>query len=62
MNLAKFLDNLVGYILIITCLCLWLIGVVIAKGFWSTFIACIFPLYAWYLVVERILLSYNILT
>jgi hypothetical protein len=33
---------------------LWLIGIVIAKGFWSTFFAVIFPLWSWYLVAERI--------
>lgn len=31
----------------------WVAGVVLAKGFWSTAIACIFPLWGWYLVVER---------
>lgn len=29
----------------------WLLGFVIAKGFWST-LACIIPFYSWYLVVE----------
>jgi len=32
---------------------LWLSGIVIAKGFWSTLFAVIMPLYAWYLVAER---------
>lgn len=31
----------------------WIGGLVIAKGFWSTFFAFIFPLYSWYLVIER---------
>jgi len=34
----------------------WVAGFVIAKGFWSTF-ACLFPLWAWYLVVEKLLQS-----
>lgn len=38
---------------LIACL-VWLAGAVIAKGFWSTFFALIFPLWAWYLVAERI--------
>ena len=29
----------------------WLIGFVIAKGFWST-VFCLNPIYSWYLVVE----------
>ncbi len=32
----------------------WLAGFALAKGFWST-LACFFPFYAWYLVVERVL-------
>jgi hypothetical protein len=34
---------------------LWLSGIVIAKGFWSTLFAVIMPLYAWYLVAERMI-------
>lgn len=30
----------------------WLGGAVLAKGFWMTSAAVIFPPYAWYLVVE----------
>lgn len=61
MSIAKFLDNLVGYILVIICLLLWMMGVAIAKGFWSTFIAIILPFYSWYLVVEAWLYRFNIL-
>jgi len=32
----------------------WIAGIVIAKGFWSTFFAVIIPLWSYYLVVERI--------
>lgn len=38
---------------VFACL-IWLAGVVLAKGFWSTFFAVIFPLWAWYLVAERL--------
>lgn len=31
----------------------WLVGVVLAKGFWSTVFAVTLPPYAWYLVVEK---------
>jgi hypothetical protein len=40
---------------------MWLVGIVIAKGFWSTFFAVIFPLYSWYLVAGHFLLKYNLL-
>lgn len=33
---------------------LWLCGIVLAKGFWSTFFAVICPLWAWYLVAEKL--------
>lgn len=33
----------------------WLAGIVIAKGFISTTIAIIFPFWAYYLVIERVL-------
>lgn len=40
-NLFKFLS-----------FCMWVFGIVLAKGFWSTFFAVIFPLWAWYLAIE----------
>ena len=30
----------------------WIFGLILAKGFWSTFFAIIIPPWAWYLVVE----------
>ena len=32
----------------------WLAGIALAKGFWSTLIAIIFPLWAYYLLVEHL--------
>jgi len=40
---------------------LWVLGVVIAQGFWSTFFAFGIPFYAWYLVIEHIIIKYNML-
>ena len=34
----------------------WLIGIVISKGFWSCLFAIVIPPYAWYLVVEKVML------
>ena len=33
----------------------WISGIVIAKGFWSTFFAIWLVPWSWYLVVERLL-------
>lgn len=33
----------------------WIAGIVLAHGFWSTFFSIFMPLYAWYLVIEKIL-------
>ena len=34
----------------------WLMGVVLSKGFWSCLFAIYIPPYAWYLVVEKVML------
>lgn len=46
----KHLVELLGAVLLGV---LWLAGIVLAKGFWSTAAAVCIPPYAWYLVVER---------
>jgi hypothetical protein len=33
----------------------WVAGIVLAKGFWSTFFAILVPLWGYYLVAERII-------
>ena len=33
----------------------WIMGVALAKGFWSTFFAIPFFPYAWYLTIERLM-------
>jgi hypothetical protein len=38
--------------------CMWVAGVVIAEGFWSTFCAIIIPFWSFYLVIERIMEKY----
>jgi hypothetical protein len=40
---------------------MWVSGMVIASGFWSTFFAVIIPLYSWYLVIEHFLIKYSLL-
>ena len=46
----KHLIQLVAFIV-------WVAGIVIANGFWSTFFAVVFPFWGWYLVVERLLIT-----
>ena len=36
----------------------WIAGIVLAKGFWSTFFAIIIPFWSYYLVIERIVEHY----
>lgn len=38
----------------------WICGIVIAKGFWSTFFAIFFFPYAWYLVADVILRHFGV--
>jgi len=40
--------------------CIWIAGIVIAKGFWSTFFAVLIPLWSYYLVIERIILYFGV--
>lgn len=40
-------------ILSLFLLAAWVLGVVLANGFWSTLFAFIMPFWSWYLCVER---------
>lgn len=35
----------------------WIMGVVLAKGFWLTTLSIFFPFYSWYLVAEEVMKS-----
>ncbi len=51
-------DNTINDILSILVMLIWvgwLTGFIIAKGFWST-LACVFPFYSCYLVVQKAML------
>lgn len=41
---------------------LWVCGVVLAKGFWSTLFAICLPFWGWYLVTERVLAAFGVVT
>jgi len=53
-------DTFAGVFALIVIVVPWLAGLAIAKGFWQTFCA-IFPPYAWYLVVEKVMKAYGVL-
>ncbi len=36
----------------LVCLIVWIIGITLAKGFWSTLLALVFPFWAFYLCIE----------
>lgn len=37
----------------IVFLVVWIAGIVLAKGFWSTLAALIVPFWSWYLVIQK---------
>ena len=45
-----------GYIIKAVLIILWIVGIVLAKGFWSTLFALFVIPWAWYLAVEHILI------
>lgn len=38
----------------------WLLGFILAKGFWAT-LCCAFPFYAYYLVIEHFIIRFNLI-
>jgi hypothetical protein len=40
------------------CCALWICGIVIAKGFWSTFFAVVVPFWGYYLLAEQLVHKY----
>ncbi len=52
--MSRLAECILAFVLIFT----WIAGVVIAKGFWSTLASIYIPPYAWYLVVEQIMLKH----
>lgn len=49
------------YLYTIFMLTMWITGIVIAKGFWSTFFTIVFFPYAWYLVIEKLLIMQGLI-
>ena len=57
----KSLNNIVSILISTTLILFWIAGIVLAKGFWSTFFSIVLVPYGWYLVIEKILIMYGII-
>lgn len=55
----KYLNLILGNVLYVIMVVFWIAGFVIAKGAWSTMF-CIFPFYAWYLVIEKAMIAWGL--
>jgi len=56
MYMGDSMKIVIGSMMQFVLLVIWLAGVVIAKGFISVTAAMVVPPYAWYLVVEKIMI------
>jgi len=45
----------VEFLILVTIVIPWLMGIVVAKGTWVTFVSVVFPPYAWYLTTEYLM-------
>ena len=50
---ASPMKHLIESVAALIAVTTWIAGLVLAKGFWSTFFGVFLPPWAWYLVVER---------
>ena len=54
--LAFIIFGVIRVVVGFTLLIAWIVGIIIANGFWSTLFAIFIPLWSYYLVIERWLL------
>lgn len=40
---------------------LWVFGIILANGFWSTLLAIFIPLWGWYLAIEHLVIHFGLL-
>jgi hypothetical protein len=48
-------------LLAVLILVIWISGIVIANGFWSTLFAFFIPFWGYYLVIEKILITNSLI-
>ena len=51
--MKNIIDSINSFITACIIIIPWLMGIVLAQGFWNVLFTIIFPPYAWYLVVEK---------
>jgi hypothetical protein len=51
--MSNVIYTLIGFVLLVA----WLAGIVLAKGFWLTSLAIVFPFYPWYLLLELLMIK-----
>lgn len=47
--------NFVDFLVTVTIVISWLMGIVLAKGAWATFVSIVFPPYTWYLTTKYLM-------
>jgi hypothetical protein len=55
MDVHTAMKDLIALSIYLALIISWLAGIVYAKGVALTFLAIVFPFYAWYVCVERLL-------
>lgn len=40
---------------------IWIMGIVLTKGFWWTTLAVFFPFYAWYITIAHFMIKFGLL-
>lgn len=50
----KYFAQMIGVVV-------WVAGMVIAKGFWSTLFAVMMPVWSYYLVIEKLMTFYGVI-
>lgn len=51
----KHIADLLSWLILIIC---WVVGIVLAKGFWSTLFSIILPPWGWYLIAEYVMKTF----
>jgi len=60
MNASSRTDGTMKSLTTLLSTIIWCAGAVLAKGLWSTLVAVFFPPWALYLVVEHIMIKFNL--
>ena len=59
--MINLFNNLLNSILVFLFIVVWLAGIVLAKGAIMTILTICFPPFGWYLIVEKLIISNNLI-